>query len=316
MSDATLDFLADDQDAKRLKARVKQLERLVQQQAEHMEQLKKAKFKLPKSQPATLKGCYERFLIPDTHGFRCDKPAIAAMLADLEAISPREIVLLGDHLECGGFLAQHWTLGYVAEVDYTFEQDVTATNVLLDEIQKRCPKSHIHYLEGNHEARIERFCVSQSLKQGTDAQFLLDRLSPEVVLSLQARNIPYYRRAKRYCELPIRGTIRLGKCYFTHGDKSGKNATRSILADFAGNVVHGHTHTAKSDTDRTVRDGLIYAWCPGCLCDIQPMWQHTAPTDWSHGYGLQLVRPDGDFLGINVPIIEGKSYLVQLTQRR
>jgi hypothetical protein len=47
---------------------------------------------------------------------------------------------------------------------------------------------------------------------------------------------------------------------------------------------------------------------------MRPLYQHTSVNDWSHGYHLQLVRPDEGFLPINVPIIDGKSYLIQLTE--
>ena len=53
----------------------------------------------------------------------------------------------------------------------------------------------------------------------------------------------------------------------------------------------------------------------GYLGTIQPLWMHSDPSDWTHGYGLQLVRSDGDFLHINVPIIDGRSYLMQLTSK-
>jgi hypothetical protein len=69
---------------------------------------------------------------------------------------------------------------------------------------------------------------------------------------------------------------------------------------FAGNVVYGHTHRAQSETRRPVARGDIGAWNPGCLCQQQPLWQHTRPTDWTLGYGVQIVDSRGGFLHINV----------------
>ena len=59
---------------------------------------------------------------------------------------------MGDHLDCDGFLAQHHVWGFVAETEYTFEDDVAA-NVMLDSVQKICPKAKLTYLSGitNHE---------------------------------------------------------------------------------------------------------------------------------------------------------------------
>jgi hypothetical protein len=96
---------------------------------------------------------------------------------------------------------------------------------------------------------------------------------------------------------------------------TAKHAASVHLIKFGGNVVYGHTHRADSFVDRTVTEGVIGAWSPGCLCKLQPYWMHTNLTGWSHGYGLQLVAGDGSFLHINVPIIDGRSYLVQLTER-
>ena len=46
-----------------------------------------------------------------------------------------------------------------------------------------------------------------------------------------------------------------------------------------------------------------------CLSKLTPYWQETNVTDWSHGYGVQIVTNGGDFLHIIVPIVKGKSLL-------
>lgn len=299
------------------KKRIAELERLVQKQQERIENLNKSKFKIPTSKGSIPKGDYVRIAVPDTHGCHADELALASFLGDLEALSPsvKEIVLLGDHLDCGGFLAQHWTLGYVAETSYTFEDDVSATNQFLDKIQELCPSAKIYYLEGNHERRLSKWCVTQALKNAQDAAYLQSLFGVDSVLSIEKRGIQLYEQGKFYDRLPIPATIRLGRCFFTHGSRTGQNPAKLMLSDFAGNVVFGHVHRMDSYTTRTVNDGVIGAWTPGCLTKLQPLWNHTQVTGWSHGYGMQLVRDNGDFLHVNVPIIDGKSYLTQLTDR-
>jgi hypothetical protein len=88
---------------------------------------------------------------------------------------------------------------------------------------------------------------------------------------------------------------------------TGKHAAHSHLGKFGGNVVFGHTHRTDSMLVRTIKEGTIGAWNPGCLCRLQPLWMHTQPTDWSHGYHVQIVEPSGKFLPINIPIIDGWS---------
>ena len=258
---------------------------------------------------------FSRIIIPDTHGIKVDTTAIRSFLGDLKSVQPREIVMLGDHLDCGGFLAQHHTMGYVAETEYTFEDDASAANQLLDEIQSLAPGAKIYYLEGNHERRMERWCVTQALANRKDSDYLRRMFSAERVLSLAKRDIRFFKQGQFYDGLRIPSTIKLGKCYFTHGSRAGTHAASQTLADFGGNVVFGHTHRMDSATKRSVSEGVMGAWNPGCLCQLQPLWQHSQITGWSHGYGLQLVRNNGEFLHINVPILDGKSFLIPLTRK-
>ncbi len=297
----------------KLVARNRELEKRVETLVAKVESLRSTGFRLPVGRKTKIAGKpFCRVCIPDTHGCLVDKQAIATFFSDLEVIKPSEIVMLGDHLECGGFLAQHHTLGYVAQTEYTFDEDVRATNQLLDRIQSLAPAASIDYIEGNHERRIENWCVTESLRNSQDAEYLRRMFSASAVLGLDRRGIRWIRQGQYYDDIPLPATIKRGHCYFTHGSSTAKHAAAEHVKKFGGNVVYGHTHRADSYVIRTVKAGIIGGWSPGCLCVLQPLWQHTNPTDWSHGYGLQLVNPDGSFLHINVPIIDGKSYLSPL----
>ncbi len=92
-----------------------------------------------------------------------------------------------------------------------------------------------------------------------------------------------------------------------------RNAARVHLRKYGANVVFGHTHRADSAMIRTVKAGVIVGLESWLLVQLQRLWNHTNLTEWSHGYGLQVVQGD-DFLHINVPIIDGKSYLQPLAQ--
>jgi len=222
-------------------------------------------------------------------------------------------VMTGDHINCGGFLAQHLTVGYVAETSYTFEEDVEAANQFLDAIQANAPKvGQIDYLEGNHCRRIEKWCVTAALKNGADAKFLLSRLSPTVILNMKERDIKYAKQSECYDNLSIPGTIKRGLCHYTHGMSAAKHAASVHVDRIGGNIVFGHTHRMDSYHRRTVVAGEIAGWSCGCLCKKQPLWQHTRPTDWVHGYGLQLVARSGKFLHINVRFVDGASLLMGL----
>jgi predicted phosphodiesterase len=258
------------------------------------------------------KGEFTRVIIPDSHGNKISRHAAAAFLADLKRINPKEIVMLGDHLDCGGFLAQHHAMGYVAECDDSYEDDVAATNEFLDQIQKNAPSARIHYIEGNHEQRVEKWCVTMALRNKRDASMLLKAFGPIDVLKLNERGVGYYRTSGRYHGVAVPGTIKLGKCYFTHGFGFGRNATMDHVCRAAGNIVHGHTHRSQSAVIRTIGTGVISGYCPGTLAQLQPMYAHNRCTDWSHGYAIQVVDTRGGFHHINIPIQNGRSAMPSL----
>jgi hypothetical protein len=301
-------------EAVKAKDEIAKLRSICDMQADEIERLKKAKFSFPKSAKRKPLKTFIRLIVPDTHGSIISVPAINAMFADLQQLgSPvREIVLKGDHLECGGFLAQHHTLGYVAQSEYTFADDQTAANILLDKLQELAPQAKFHYLEGNHEARIEKWIVDQVVGNAADKKYLSSLFSTSSVLSLEKRGINFYSTGKFY-GVRVPGAIRLGKCYFVHGSNHGKDVARVMAGMFGGNVCFAHVHTQTSVVIRTVANGEIGAWCPGCLCNLQPLWRHSSVTHWSHGYAFQIVDAETDeFLHINVPIIDGKSLLTGL----
>ena len=156
-------------------AEVRQLQRVIEQQAEQLDKLARAKWAIPRAPRRTASGAFVRVVVPDTHGVQADPAAVGAFLGDLRQLGTavvREVVMLGDHLDCGGFLAQHHTEHYVAQVETAFPDDVNATNVLLDAIQGAQPKATIDYLEGNHERRLEAWCVTQGLRNARNAAWL------------------------------------------------------------------------------------------------------------------------------------------------
>lgn len=304
-----------------LKKKLRVAEEKLERTQQTLKDERSARYRAPKGKRTKSKKTdYVRFIIPDVHGSKMCKPAVAAMIGDLESMKPKEIVIMGDFLDCGGFLAGHHTMGYVEQSTYKWEEDCAAGNGLLDTIQAASPGASIHYLEGNHEARIEKYCVTTAHANGApnveaEAEHMRMLYGTEYVLHLKKRGIELYRMGKYYHGLGLMATIKLGKCHFTHGISTAVNAAKVHAERFGGNVVFGHTHRNDSYHIRTVSSGVIGAWNPGCLCEPQELYMHQNPSNWSHGYGIQLVKSNGDFLHINVPIRDGKSHFVGITEK-
>jgi len=251
----------------------------------------------------------------DLHGMMMDNKAVSAFLDDLKILDPDEVILGGDMLECGGWLAKHQTIGFVALCDYTYQEDIKATSKFLDEVQKRAPRAEIHYLAGNHEDRVEKWIVDQTMANKRDAEFLRKAFSPEYVLRLEERGVRYYRRSEIYGEGLPRGWIKRGKMFFTHELGKSRNAAAQSVDKTAGNITFFHTHREDMATRVFPDVGLCKAFNPGCLCTIQPVWQNSNVTNWSQGYAIDFIAKSENFQRVHVPIWRGKSLAGAMVER-
>jgi hypothetical protein len=273
---------------------------------------------VPKSRPAPVhqsKSESVRVTAGDVHGMMMDRAAVDAFLRDVKTLNPDEVVLTGDIVECGGWLAKHMPIGFVATCDYSYQEDVRAASWFLDELQAAAPNAALHFLEGNHEDRVERWCVDQTMAHGRDSDFLRLAFSPFALLRLEERGIPYYRRTEIYGTGLPRGWIKLGQMFFTHSLTYSKNAARDAAIKTAGNVTYGCTHREDTATVVFPGVGIVKAFNPGCLCQMQPIWKHSDPTSWSQGYGIDFIAKSGSFLRVHVPIWRGESLAGSMVER-
>lgn len=275
----------------------------------HLARARAARAKLaPMARPTKRSGRDDtlRVIFPDLHGVFQEPQAVAAFMADVKKLAPQEVIGLGDLTDCGGFLAQHHVWGYVAEAEYTFEDDIAMSNQFLDALQAASPGSVIDLIEGNHDHRVEQWCVTSALRSKRDASFLLQHYSPRTLLRLKERGVTYHSRSELSDGLPVPGAIRRGKCVFTH------EARMSTIQRWGLNVVHGHDHKTTANVIHTVANGTIGVWSAGCLSKRQPLWRHGDPTGWTHSYMVQVVARSGRFLTLQVPLIDGQSLLPTL----
>lgn len=293
---------------------IKRLQKIIQQQAEVIERMRDAKRPTVPRAKGRAKGkqTFVRLLFGDVHGEHMDKAAVAAFLNDVDILKPKEVVCIGDLLDCGGFLSAHKTLGVVAELAVTYEQDVAAGNMILDEIQRRAPGARFDYIEGNHENRVNRWICDQVLGNSANADYLKRLCGPASVLSLEKRGIRFVERHKLYDGLSVTGMMRIEPyAVACHGEgQSGPYAMRRQIERLGDSVAFGHTHRLGSYYAEKL-GGPVVAANTGCLCQLRPLYMLTKTTDWMHGYVAQIVRPDG-FLMVPVPIINGVSYLQPL----
>lgn len=300
--------------------KIRDLERTIAGLEKHVEEARDANRRtFLKTKPSrNLQRDTCRVIIPDLHGAYLDPDAVAVFFDDLKKLNPDVIVQLGDVIEAGGFMSGHHVDVYAAQTAYSYEHDVAAANQFLDRLAELCPSAEVHMLQGNHDHRVERWCVAQTLRSTKDAMFLERCVGPESAMKLKDRGIRYYRKDTQYQGLPICGAMRLGTakhpCYFTHGISTAKHAAHAHFLQFGSNVVFGHTHRIDKFAGNTVHGGSFEANSPGCLCKLSALWLHGSPNNWQHGYGVQIVNKSGRFSHQNVRIENGHSDLVKETK--
>ena len=321
--DRFADFQSDLDDKKRKAEegdQLKMAKKIIKEQQLRLERILKPKFQ-PLVIPDPI-GCEKdswfRIIISVMHGSQMDRADVGALLSDLQILKPRELFILGDYIECGGFLAEHHTWGYVAETAYNYDDDIHAGTWVLDRIQETVPE--VEYTLGNHERRPEQWCVTQAVKAKSDKEFLLKQLQKAIcvehLLQLDKRGVKYVKQGQTEDGQFVPATIKRGKSHYTHTafERGGANASVKHLTKFQANVAFGHSHTAEVRTMRVGATGeTLIARNHGCLCLRQPLWRHTEPTGWTHGYGLEVCKADGRFLSLHIPILDGESLLTHLS---
>lgn len=208
----------------------------------------------------------------DVHGNKHDPLAVKALLADLRLINPDRIFMGGDIIDCGGFLAEHHTLGYVAETEDSYIDDCSVGNALLDDIQNAAGNAEIDYLEGNHEWRVERWAVTQKLSHHKDVELLRRTFHPRHVLHLEKRGIKYYEQGVVHVDKAPPGWVRKDGLWYVHKLSNSRNAASAAVDLASANVVYFDSHRIDYMPKYIPGRGMVAAWNPGCLCKRQPLY--------------------------------------------
>jgi predicted phosphodiesterase len=242
--------------------------------------------------------------MPDLHIPYQDPEALGCFLHALSTIKPRYLVILGDFID-GAAFSKHALRSFKECKAADFKtSEIDPANELLDRMSKYAGK--IIYIEGNHEARIE--CAALRLGRAMESVYSL--ISPQSLLSAgrSAKEFEWVSYHQEFKKAHHKVTHRL---LTFHGLSTAKHAPAKHLEKLKNySCVYGHTHRAQSDTRRDpISDDVHVALSPGCLSKLQPLYMHSNPSEWSHGFALSHCRPDGRFTLFNVGIEHGQAIL-------
>lgn len=241
---------------------------------------------------STRSGSHAVMVFPDLHLPVHDRQALRVAVRAFEKIRPRRVVILGDWMDVAFATAHPVNSREEAENGRGsyYRNEIEPCRRLLAQFEEVAEE--VVYLEGNHEFRVERMIA----REGGAWLAVPELVLPSRLLSQGRKKafkwVPYqHNAAQGYC-LPhykiADGLIAV------HGWSTAKNSAAKHLELVRGySIVHGHTHRAQSHLIRHPMTGnVLQGWSPGCLSQLQPLWSHTAPTEWVHGFSVIYCRND------------------------
>jgi hypothetical protein len=175
-----------------------------------------------------------------------------------------------------------------------WHEELEAGRTLLRMVRKAFPNVPVYFKEGNHEYRMERHLMKHAPVLIGMSEFELPTLMRMGEVGVE------YIRNKR---LIYAGELTIG-----HGDEwrgsGGVNPARWAGLKAKESILIGHFHRTSEHIDRTIRGSVRGYWSMGCLCELQPAY--LPYNDWSHGFALVHLSPDGSFEVDNRKIIKGE----------
>ena len=249
----------------------------------------------------TVRRCDNRavrwFGFPDIHFPDQDPEALAVAEAAQREFKPDNVIVGNDLLQATPFSKfGNQTIEEAVAMDFK-ETELDPANAFIDRVQKHTRVTH--FLEGNHDAHIERWAASH----GKGAVSVFSLISPRVNLSAGRENFIYTHQG---------GEIKMHKKLIcVHGwSYSIHCASVHLRKSPNQSVIFNHAHRMQSDTlTFPATDMPTTAMCAGCLCKRIPMYKHDGnPTGWTHGFWVAFVGKH-DFTIYAVPINKGRAIL-------
>ena len=230
-------------------------------------------------------------VLGDIHAPFHDPRALALALAIVEDVQPETIVLNGDIIDL--YAVSRFNKDPSRAL--MLQDEIDQTREILQLIRDAAPSAHIVYVEGNHEARMRAYLISQ-------AQSLsgLRSLTLESQLGLDELGIEY---------VPSRGRSaywRYGAVTIGHFDKCSKHSAyteKALVDDRRESIVQGHTHRGGTYY-KTLPSGEILSGVGSfCLCDTNP--EYVTDPDWAQGLVVLTKRTESNrFHTEAVPFID------------
>jgi UDP-2,3-diacylglucosamine pyrophosphatase LpxH len=206
-----------------------------------------------------------------------DPRALSAAHLVVRELQPDNVVMLGDMLDFPSLSRfesrPEWNGGVQDALDQTHR--------MLAQVRADVPNARIHYLPGNHEARLQKSILKNNAEllgiKRANAEKELGVLSLEFLLRMNELEVSMegqYPSGRLWLE------DHLAVIHGTSSNARGSTSSRYLNDDPHTSIVHGHSHRAEIQWKTTnTRGGYIqrFAMSPGTLASITG----EVPSFWS-----------------------------------
>ena len=156
--------------------------------------------------------------------------------------------------------------------------------------------SHIWYVSGNHESRVNRDVFTKFMMHDYAHWFDLESRIKEV-----APGITFVE----YNDW-LRISTTSGNLMLTHGIYCGANPIKKHADVAKCSVMFGHTHERGVVSFKTV-EGTFMGYNNPCLCGTQPKYMEGRPHNWSVGFSTITVTNENFWVNQHT-VIDGVLY--------
>ena len=203
----------------------------------------------------------------DFHGIFRDKKTCKLLFDFIKRQKPDEIILAGDVIDfysISKFLKD-------PRRKWDVQKEVDDAYTILVDLKRSAPRAKIHYIEGNHETRLQKFLWGKS-----PALTTIRNLQFEKLMELDKLKVKYHTAKKGY---------QFGDLFIYHGSlvrAKGGYTARGELEKNGCSGMSGHSHRDGKAPSRK-RGGQLCWWENFCLCDLDAEYIDGI-ADWSQGW--------------------------------
>lgn len=154
------------------------------------------------------------------------------------------------------------------------------------------------WIEGNHEARIDRW-VAANNADPSEWRWV------DKAAQYDAKWVPFWSSQHHTVH-------KIGKLTYCHGCYVNDGHAKSHVKAFDSNVVYGHTHDVLSATMFTMQEQYPrLAQSLGCLCKYRQPYHRgrPQPTKWQQAFGEVRYHKNGWFNLVVYPLTKGEFWV-------